>query len=296
MTLQMLRCFVTVADTHNFAQAANQLHLTQPAVTHELKALEAELGLSLFDRTKRPAQLTSAGLSLYNDAKNILYHLSLSEEHLRDFSAFSDALYIGCNNAVRLPLLPAIFHEYYTQFPDIYLNTIELPDVQQTNIVSEPLDVAFLPKDLAEQQKNARYINLYTGSFYCILPEKHPLADKDRISSADLKGENLIMLDNTHCPPQAGRIQDQLRWDNSNAKFYLCSSSLYSVYMVAAGIGITVMPDFVCIPIDGIKMVPFETAEIPEFGLVTSSLHTEAKTENFVKIAKKIYRNNNKNA
>ncbi len=289
MTLQMLRCFVAVADTHNFEQAASQLFLTQPAVTHELKALEAEVGVSLFDRTKRPAQLTSAGISLYNDARDILSRISLSEEHMRDFSAFSDTLYIGCNNTVYLPLLTDIFHEYYEQYPDIYLNTVDLADTRQTNILSEPLDIAFLTKDLAERQKDARYIHLYTGCFECILPENHPLANKDRISIADLKGENIIMLDNMHCPPQFSRIQDQLCRNSANAKFYIGSSSSYDVYMVAAGIGIAIIPDFVCPSIPGIKMVPFETTEIPEYGLVTSRTNTTSKTEHFIEIAKKIY-------
>ncbi len=289
MTLQMLRCFVAVADTHSFAQAAEQLHLTQPAVTHELQALEAEVGVSLFDRTKRPAQLTPAGISLYNDARDILYRMSLSEEHLRDFSSFSDTLYIGCSSTVHMPLLPDIFHEYYTQFPDIYLNTIELPDVQRTNILSEPLDIAFIPRDLARQQKDARYINLYTGSFYCILPENHPLTDKDRISLADLKGERMIMMDNVHCPPQMHQMQDEFRRSNPGAKFYLCSSFLYSIYMAAAGIGIAIMPDFVATSIPGIKMVPFETTEIPEYGIITSRKNTTSKTKPFIEIAEDVY-------
>ncbi len=289
MTLQMLRCFVAVADTHNFAQAASQLFLTQPAVTHELQALEAEAGVSLFDRTKRPAQLTPAGISLYNDARDILYRISLSEEHMRDFSTFSDTLYIGCNNTVHLPLLPDIFHEYYVQFPDINLNTVDLTAVEQTNILSEPLDIAFLTKDLADRQKGARYTHLYSGCFECILPEDHPLADKDRISFKDLKGENIIMLDNTHCPPQFSQIQNQLRRNSPNSTFYIGSSSFYDVYMVAAGIGISIMPDFVCPSIPGIKMVPFETTETPEYGLVTSRTNTTSKTEHFIEIAKNIY-------
>ncbi len=290
MTLQMLRCFVAVADTHSFAQAASQLYLSQPAVTHELQALETEMGVFLFDRTKRPAQLTSAGISLYNDAKDILYRVSLSEDHLQDFSAFSDTLYIGCQSTIQLSFLPDIFQNYYAQFPDIYLNTIELTDVQQTNILSEPLDIAFLTKDFARQQKDVRYVNLYKGCFDCILPEDHPLTYKNIISLKDLKRESLIMLDNMHCPPQISRIQGQLRRNCPNGKFYLCSSSLYGVYMVAAGIGIAIMPDFICPPIPGIKLIPFDTTEIPEYGIVTSRIHSTSKTETFVKITKKVYK------
>ncbi len=289
MTLQMLRCFVTVADSRSFSEAADRLYISQPAITRQLHALESELNTTLFDRTKHPAQLTSAGTVLYNDAKDILYRVSLSEEHQKDISLFNDTLFVGCQTTLQVPFLADICQEYYTCFPDVYLNIVELTDIHQNDFFSQPMDLAFLTGDMAVQQRNTRYTCLFKGQFKCIVPQGHRLADRQSISAADLDGETLIMLDEAHCLPQIAQIQAELRRACVNSRFYLASSSLYGFPMIEAGIGVAVMPDFVCPASDRIKQIPFETSLIPEYGIVTAQTKLPSKTEHFIEIAKNIY-------
>ena len=72
MNTIQLECFLAVSDNLNFARAAEQLHITQPAVTHQIQSLEAELNTRLFVRTTRSVELTPAGFAFISDAKDIL--------------------------------------------------------------------------------------------------------------------------------------------------------------------------------------------------------------------------------
>jgi DNA-binding transcriptional LysR family regulator len=73
MEFQDLHCFVAVAETLHFGRAAERLHITQPALTRRIQALEAELFVQLFERTKRRVQLTIAGQTFYTEVKQILH-------------------------------------------------------------------------------------------------------------------------------------------------------------------------------------------------------------------------------
>ena len=72
MNTFQLECFLAVAENLNFARAAEQLNITQPAVTHQIRSLEQELNTKLFHRTTRSVSLTSAGILLMDDARQIL--------------------------------------------------------------------------------------------------------------------------------------------------------------------------------------------------------------------------------
>ncbi len=289
MTLQMLRCFAAVAESQSFAQAASQLFITQPAITHQIQALEAELGVRLIDRTQRPARLTPCGLSFYNDVADVLNRLSLAVDHVRDSAAFRDTLHIGCQSTIQLRLLPAIYEAYSKRCPDIYISTAELTDIRRRDILSEPLNVAFLTKDCADEQKNVRYIPLFEGEFCCIVPPGHRLADRSSVSMKDFEEEVLIMLDTAHCPPQMGELQTEQRRNCQKSRFYLSSSSLYTVLMVEAGLGIAVMPDFVCPESSVLRRIPYESDLRPEVGLVVNMEEQQKKVLRFIDVAKTVY-------
>ncbi len=289
MTLQMLRCFAAVAESNSFAQAANQLYITQPAITHQIQALESELGVCLIDRTQRPARLTACGISFYNDVSDILSRISLAVDHVRDSAPFSDTLHIGCQSTIQLHFLPAIYRAYNQCCPDIYISSIELSDIRRGNMLSAPLNVAFLTRDCADEQKNIRYIPLYEGSFCCVVPQNHRLADRDMISAQDFEGEVLIMLDTAHCPPQMNELLTGLRMNCKSSRFYLSSSSLYTALMIEAGLGIAVMPDFVCPTTSDLRLIPFQTDLKPEFGLAVNADDHQKKVMQFINVTREIY-------
>ena len=87
MNVFQMECFLAVAENLNFARAAEQLHVTQPAVTQQIHALERELNVKLFTRTTRTVKLTEQGRTFINDAQQMV---AISERAKKRFETFSD--------------------------------------------------------------------------------------------------------------------------------------------------------------------------------------------------------------
>ena len=82
MTTMQLECFLAVTETLNFAKAASQLNVTQPAVTQQIRTLEEELNVKLFKRTTRMVQLTPEGQIFFDDARDILNKIQIGRAHV----------------------------------------------------------------------------------------------------------------------------------------------------------------------------------------------------------------------
>ena len=121
MNTFQLTCFLTVAETLSFVKAAKQLNVTQPAITHQIRALEEELNAQLFRRTTRAVEITQEGLIFLNDAKNVLNIIALAkkrfEEPVRDERQFFS---IGCHSHNELRLLPDVLRRMSESCPTLY--------------------------------------------------------------------------------------------------------------------------------------------------------------------------------
>src|SRR3954447_5882412 len=172
MDLQRLRVFQAVANNGSFSRAARSLGLSQPAVTQHIQALEAELGVPLFDRLGRRISLTPAGSSLAAHVPQILGMVHAAEIAAREAGGeASRLLRLGVRETLATYVLPPLLGELHRRLPDVELrltvgdsaellisllnNAIELafwlreathPQLEQTELASEPL-VWVLPPD-----------------------------------------------------------------------------------------------------------------------------------------------------
>ena len=145
MNTIQLECFLAVSDCLNFARAAEQLHITQPAVSHQIQSLEAELNTRLFVRTTRSVELTPAGFAFISDAKDILgrtraakARISSSDPgHISEFS-------IGCPGIPEQNLLPPVLRRLTEEFPRLHplIKMGPLP-IMQNQLQEEALHVLF---------------------------------------------------------------------------------------------------------------------------------------------------------
>lgn len=285
MTLQMMRCFCAVADTLSFSKAAEQLCITQPAVSHQVQELEKELDVRLLDRSLRSVSLTPAGISFYGDAKDILERTALAVENVRQSAHFEETIHVGCQSTLQLRLLPKIYKAYSAMDPDVYINTKELSVTRQGIAVEGHLDIAFLTGDCAAIPKNLTYTPLYKGHFCCVMPCGHRLCNKEIIGFDDLAHETLVLLDTALCPPDMEQVQTEIRKNCTQSRFYRSTSSLYTSLMIEGGLGIAVMPDFVCPDSAGIASVPFETEHTPEYGIAVRKGRQPKRIQQFVQAA-----------
>lgn len=99
MNTMQIACFLAVAETLNFARAAEQLHVTQPAVTQQIRSLEAELNLQLFRRTTRIVELTQDGFMFLGDAKAMLEIFERAKQRaVRSIPDTRESFVIGCHS------------------------------------------------------------------------------------------------------------------------------------------------------------------------------------------------------
>lgn len=123
MDAPALKAFVTVADSHSFSQAAQQLYLTQPAVSKRITRLELDLDARLFDRIGRSTTLTEAGRSLLPHARRILNEMADSRRVLANLSGRVEGrLSIGTSHHIGLHRLPPVLRSYTRKHPEVELD------------------------------------------------------------------------------------------------------------------------------------------------------------------------------
>lgn len=290
MTLQSLRCFAAVAKHSSYAAAAKQLYISQPAVTHQIQQLERELNIRLLDRNRSQVRLTPAGAIFYSDVVRILEQLDISVNQIQNSAQFTEMLSIGYETTIQLKHLPRIYREFQDYCPDVCISNSEIPATERKKLFqSRQLDIAFFSKAGIEGMTGIQYATLFRGYFCCVLPEHHPLAGREQLLPEDLTGETLIFIDAFHCPPEMEPIQDELRRKCRNIRLYLSSSSIATVAMIQGGLGIAVMPNYVCPDTNGLVMIPYCTPQQVEYGLAWHKGDVSSKVKQFVRIARQAY-------
>ena len=130
MNTVQLECFLAVADNLSFARAAEQLHITQPAVTHQISSLENELNVKLFRRTTRTVALTNDGWTFCGYARTILKTTDQAKARLSgQYEDRIQSFSIGCHTPFELNILPPVLKSLCNEFPSIH------PDLKIRNVV-----------------------------------------------------------------------------------------------------------------------------------------------------------------
>lgn len=290
MTLQGLRCFAAVAKYSSYAEAARQLFVSQPAVTHQIQQLERELGTQLLTRSRTLVRLTPAGAIFYSDVVHILDLLDVAVSHVRTDPHYTEILSIGCEHTIQLRYLPLIYREFQTCCPEVCIHNSEVPASERKKLLQTgQLDIAFFSKSGIEGMSGIQYTKLFQGHFCCALPAGHRLEGRAEIFPGDLTDETLIFIDALHCPPEMEPIQEELRRVCRRSRISLSSSSITAAAMIQGGLGLAVMPNYVCPNDSGIITVPYHTSQKMEYGLAWHSRDASLKVKNFVRIARQTY-------
>ena len=294
MTIIQLRCFVEVAQELNYAKAASNLFISQPAVSRHIISLENDLGVQLFVRSRHHVALTSAGNLFYSEAKDILERIDLSKHSILN-NPGEETLNVGCVSSIRIDGLSKIYSKYHAKMPHVCINNTEITASDYRRVSSgDHLDVAFVPSSLkghlSYKEASLDYYTLYRGTLCCVMRADHRLVSKERITFHDLQGETLILLDHEHCPPSMDAVQIEIRKNAEKIKYYYSGSSLYSIPMIIGGLGLAIMPDFVCPKSDEIILRPFDLPAQLEFGIICRNNDNSALVRSFIDVAREEYR------
>ncbi|WP_162617913.1 LysR substrate-binding domain-containing protein [Salinicola halophilus] len=195
MELRHLRYFLAVAETLHFGRAAERLNIVQPALSMQIKALESTLDAQLFNRNRRQVRLTAAGRALVPEARRILEQVTHAEEVIRQTAAgvlgsvrlgyAASALYAG--------VLGRVVKAVQATCPDIELQVSELhPHSQQTALREDRLDATFGPMLSLTPDPEFDQRRLAAFPLRLALPHAHPLAERETLTSEDIRHERFI--------------------------------------------------------------------------------------------------------
>src|SRR3954447_8460321 len=196
MELRHLRYFVAVAEELHFGRAAERLFIVQPALSKQIAALEKELGVELFVRTKRHVEMTPAGAALLEDARQVLAQAEGAKLRAQLASRGEvGVLEVGFVVPVLYDLLPHMLRSFRAEFPTVRLSLHELHSREITNgLLSRDLHIGFSRLPIGGDGDSLRVLPLVEESVVVAVPEAHPFAAQDSVALADLADEDLIMI------------------------------------------------------------------------------------------------------
>jgi len=239
--INQILVFTTVARTGSFAEAAIQLHLSQPALSVAMKNLEQSLGGKLLARTTRSVTLTPEGKAFYPVARRLLSEWEQSMQDVRNhFALGRGKLDIAAMPTYTTNFLPKILAEFHSHYPNIH---ITVHDVIAENVVQmvreerSELGITFAPEDAPD----LHFQPLYQDRFVAILPFKHPLLEQQTLKWIDLLAYPHLSLQR---PAGTRKLIDQALQEKG---FLLTpafeSHQLVSIgRMVNEGLGLSVVP------------------------------------------------------
>lgn len=195
MERSQLQYVVEVAKWQNITRAAEVLHLSQPSLSNQILNLERELGVSLFERTRKRVYLTEAGESFVYQAKQILNGMSNLKESMTDYAQRrAGKIRVGALS-VMVPLgIPDILTAFSSQYPTLEITLIEdgsnaLVDRVRMNEV----DVAFAILSDIGQEDDLYQIKLMGSDIVAVVNTSHPLAGREALTLEDLRDERLVI-------------------------------------------------------------------------------------------------------
>ncbi len=188
MTLAQLRTFQTVARLNSFSRAAEELHLTQPAVSGQVDALETTLKVKLFDRIGKKIALAAAGQAVLKAADDILGRVTELQRELADLSGLkAGALCIGASEVVGGYLLPELLWRFRRQYPEIDI-TMRVESARRVidMLVANEIDIAIVGEGTAINDDRIAVKPILLDEMIVVVPSNHILSQRKSIPAAHL--------------------------------------------------------------------------------------------------------------
>ena len=243
MTITQLRYVLAVAEYRNFTVAADKCFVTQPTLSMQIQKIEEELSIQIFDRSKKPIQVTDIGQKIINQAKNIVNEADRIQDIVEQQKGFIGGEFrLGIIPTIMPTLLPMFLANFVHKYPKVKLIIEELnTDEIIIRLNNGKLDAAIAATPLNEEK--IKEIVLYFEPFVAYIPENHQNYSKKELEVADLNVDEILLLQDGHCFRDS--ILNICKIDSFSDKntFKIESGSFETLIKLAdEGLGITLLP------------------------------------------------------
>ncbi|OJX54071.1 MAG: hydrogen peroxide-inducible genes activator [Flavobacterium sp. 38-13] len=243
MTITQLYYVLAVAENKNFTLAAEKCFVTQPTLSMQIQKLEDELGVLIFDRSKKPIQLTEIGQKIVTQAKNIVNESDRIQDIVDQQKGFIGGEFkLGIIPTIMPTLLPMFLNNFIKKYPKIKL-IIEEHNTEEiiTRLKNGHLDAAIAATPLEDEK--IKEIVLYYEPFVAYFPESHHSFHKEEIEVEDIDVDSLLLLQDGHCF-RDGILNLCKNVNNSETSPFQIESGSFETLIKLAdeGLGTTLLP------------------------------------------------------
>jgi DNA-binding transcriptional LysR family regulator len=245
MEFHQLRYFVAAADRLSISKAATALHVSQPALSRQIAALEDELGVALFDRIKKRIHLTEAGLYFLPKARQILCDAETSSRMVRErFGHAKRRIRMGFQNPFLDDIVVPAVRDFKQANRKVAVDLFELEArAQLDRLRDEVLDLALVGNMTKQDRKDFQAQLIMKSRMVAVLPENHPLASRKQIQLDEIAGEPHVSLAEDGFPGRREFIENIFRSRRLHLTIVReCDSLTLLLGVVSVGEGVALLP------------------------------------------------------
>lgn len=244
MNLRDLKYVIAVAESHHFGKAAERCFVSQPTLSGQIKKLEEELGVVIFERSNRSVEITPIGAEIIDHARRIMEQADVIQQLAQaSQDPLAGPLRIGAIPTLSPYLMPLILMPLKARHPKMKLVlSEEMTETLLQRLRNHEIDAALLATAVDEQ--DLEEMPLFDEPFWLAYPRDHAFYHKDEITRADLDDTELLLLSEGHClAKQAMEVCHMKERKEQGEMADLRASSLETLLqLVGAGFGSTLVP------------------------------------------------------
>ena len=288
MTTKQIDYCIELARTLNFSRAADNLFVSQPTFSYQIRLLEEEIGFPVFERSGKGAALTPAGAQFVSFLAGMREELKRAIEQGQNFSAkYRDSISISLIVRQALYFLPEAIRLFAETEPQVQIAPLFQYDGGLEAFLRREADILFALREQTRQIPGIVVHELFESRIYLIARRDDPLAEKDRITEADLYGRTLMVGGGS---PQALRAVQHRLIATGRIEYFNSADHDTTLTNVAAGKGVCLAPGFLNDHSGQFGWIPFDCAERFTCVLCTHKDDSRPAVAAFVALLKRLYK------
>ena len=287
MNTKQIDYCIELSRTLNFSRAAENLFVSQPTFSYQIRLLEEEVGFQIFYRNGKGAELTPAGSQFVIYLSNMREELKRAIEQGQNFSArFKDNITISMMVRQAVFFLPEAMRLFREIDPQVQITPMFQYEGGMDSFLRGDADIFFALKDQSRQLSGVIAHDLFDSHIYLIADRQDPLAGKNMVSESDLYGRTLMVGGGS---PPALRVVQQRLIASGRIDYFNSADHDTTLTNVAAGRGICLAPGFLNDHSGQFAWIPFDCEETFHCQLLTHKTDRRESLNRFLTILKNLY-------
>ena len=287
MTTKQVDYCIELARTLNFSRAAENMFVSQPTFSYQIKLLEDEVGFVIFERSGKGAALTPAGAQFVSFLTGMREDLKRAVEQGQNFSAkYKDSISVCMPVRQAVYFLPEAMRMFEKSSPDVQIKPLFQYGHSMETFLQNEADVVFALKEQTRQVADIRVHDLFESRIYLITGRNDPLAERNLIREEDLYGRTLMVGGGS---PQALKTVQHRLIGSGKISYFNSADHDTTLTNVAAGRGVCLAPGFLNDHSGQFAWIPFDCAESFSCVLCTHRDDRRESLKSFLSILKGLY-------